>query len=65
MTKTILGLGAAVAMAGSFGFSAPAVAQQAVHAETGLPFCSRTVTDRCIQRTDLQREGKSTTAKPQ
>lgn len=63
MTKTILGVGAAVALAGSFAFAAPATAQQPVHAETGLPFCSATVTDRCIQKSDLRREGKPITVK--
>jgi hypothetical protein len=63
MTKTILGLGAIVAAAGGFALSAPAAAQQPVHADTGLPFCSKTVTDRCIQKVDLQREGKPTTVK--
>lgn len=49
--------GAAMLMAGA------ASAQAPVHAETGLPFCSATVKDRCIQKVDLRREGKPVTAK--
>jgi hypothetical protein len=62
MTKAFLGLGTLVVVAGGFAFSAPAAAQQ-VHAESGLPFCSASVQDRCIQKTDLRREGKPATAK--
>ncbi len=63
MAKTILALGALAAVAAGASLGAPARAQQPVHAETGLPFCSKTVTDRCIQRVDLQREGKPATVK--
>lgn len=49
--------GAALAFAGA------ASAQTPTHAETGLPFCSATVKDRCIQKVDLRREGKPVTVK--
>lgn len=62
MKAQILALGAAAVAAAGFAFSAPAMAQ-ATHADSGLPFCSKSVTDRCIQKVDLKREGKSTTAK--
>ncbi len=42
---------------------APAAPAGPAHAESGLPFCSAKVTDRCIQRSDLRREGKSTATK--
>ncbi len=63
MAKTILSLGAVAVAAGSLAFAAPAEAQQPVHAETGLPFCSATVKDRCIQKSDLRREGKPVSMK--
>lgn len=57
-------LGAAAMIAGTL-MAAPVVAQAPAptHADTGMPFCSKTVTDRCIQRVDLVREGKSTAKK--
>ena len=62
MKAQILALGAAAVAAAGFALSAPALAQ-ATHADSGLPFCSKTVTDKCIQKVDLKRAGKSTTAK--
>jgi hypothetical protein len=61
MTKQFFG---AVAVA-AFAFAGPALAQATapVHADTGLPFCGGAVQDRCIQKVDLRREGKPTTAK--
>ncbi|WP_199555187.1 hypothetical protein [Sandaracinobacteroides hominis] len=43
--------------------AAPAAPAGPVSAETGLPFCSAKVKDRCVQRSDLKREGKSTATK--
>jgi hypothetical protein len=61
MTKQFLG---AVAVA-AFAFAGSAMAQdmKPVHADTGLPFCGGATQDRCIQKVDLRREGKPTTAK--
>lgn len=44
-------------------FAGVASAQAPTHAETGLPFCSATVKDRCIQKVDLRREGKPVTTR--
>lgn len=63
MKAQFLALGAAAVAAASFAMTTPAFAQD-THAGSGLPFCSKTVKDRCIQRADLHREGKSTAAKP-
>lgn len=63
MLKPITGLFAA---AGFLAVAAtPAIAQKPapVNAESGLPYCSATVKDRCIQKSDLRREGKPTAAK--
>ncbi|MFN3371323.1 MAG: hypothetical protein ACK4Z0_07325 [Sphingomonadaceae bacterium] len=59
MTKIAMGVVAGVALA----FAGAASAQAPTHAETGLPFCSATVKDRCIQKVDLKREGKPATVK--
>lgn len=65
MMSRTLALMSAAAMVAGFTMTVPAAAQApaATHADTGLPFCSKTVTDRCIQRVDLVREGKSTAKK--
>lgn len=65
MTNRIFALMTAAAMVAGIGMAAPALAQASAptHADTGLPFCSKTVTDRCVQRVDLVREGKSTAKK--
>lgn len=65
MIKNIVSLVSAAAMVAGFAVAAPVLAQASAptHADTGLPFCSKTVTDRCIQRVDLVREGKSTARK--
>lgn len=62
MTTMFTGLAAAAAVAFA-GSAVPAAAQAPVHAETGMPFCSASVKDRCIQKIDLKREGKSAAAK--
>lgn len=65
-TKFLMGAfaGAALAFAVSANAQAPAApATGPVSAETGLPFCSAKVKDRCVQRSDLKREGKSTATK--
>ncbi len=64
MFKTSLGL-VTLAATAALAFAAPALAQKPapVHADSGLPFCSASVKDRCIQKVDLRREGKPTTAK--
>ncbi len=62
MKVQFLALGAAALVSAGFAFSAPAFAQ-ATEASSGLPFCSKTVKDRCIQKSDLRRQGKSTAPK--
>ncbi len=54
--------GAAFAFASAAGAQTEAPAGP-VSAETGLPFCSAKVKDRCVQKSDLKREGKSTATK--
>lgn len=65
MKSHILALGATAAAAVVMVLAAPVAAQKpaAVHADSGMPFCSATVKDRCVQRSDLKREGKSTATK--
>jgi len=65
MANRIVSLVSAAAVGASFVVAAPVLAQASAptHADSGLPFCSKTVTDRCIQRVDLVREGKSTAKK--
>jgi len=65
MKSNILALGAMTVAGAVMALAAPVSAQKpaAVHADSGMPFCSATVKDRCIQRADLKREGKSTVTK--
>lgn len=65
MMKQRVALITSVALGAGMLLAAPALAQAPAptHADTGLPFCSKSVTDRCVQRVDLVREGKPTTAK--
>ncbi|MCG2839632.1 hypothetical protein L6Q21_01390 [Sandaracinobacter sp. RS1-74] len=64
MSKFAMGVvasfGLAFAVSASAQTSAPAAP---VHADSGLPFCSAKVKDRCVQRVDLKREGKSAATK--
>lgn len=64
ISKFAMGVVASVGLA----FAVSAGAQTAapagpVSAETGLPFCTAKVKDRCVQKSDLKREGKSTATK--
>ena len=60
--KFAMGIVAAAGLA--FAASASAQAPAATtHADSGLPFCSAKVKDKCIQKVDLKREGKSTATK--
>ena len=61
ISKFAMGIVASVGLA--FAVSASAQTAAPVHADSGLPFCSAKVKDRCVQKTDLRREGKSTTSK--
>lgn len=57
-------MGVVAGFALAFAVSASAQAPAApVSAETGLPFCTAKVKDRCVQKSDLKREGKSTAKK--
>ena len=61
ISKFAMGLVASVGMA--FAVSASAQAAAPVHADSGLPFCTAKVKDRCVQKSDLKREGKSAASK--
>ena len=61
ISKFAMGVVASVGLA--FSVSANAQAAAPVHADSGLPFCSAKVKDRCVQKTDLKREGKSAATK--
>lgn len=62
ISKFAMGVMAGAGLA--FAVSASAQTAAPVHAESGLPFCTAKVKDRCVQRTDLKREGKSMASKP-
>lgn len=59
----VASVGLAFAVSASAQTAAPAAPAAPVSAETGLPFCTAKVKDRCVQKSDLKREGKSTATK--
>ena len=64
MSKFTMGIVASFGLAFAVSASAQSTAPAGpVSAETGLPFCSAKVKDRCVQKSDLKREGKSTASK--
>lgn len=64
ISKFAMGFVASVGLAFAVSASAQAPAPAGpVSAETGLPFCTAKVKDRCVQKSDLKREGKSTATK--
>lgn len=64
INKFAMGIVASVGLAFAVSASAQTPAPAGpVHADSGLPFCSAKVKDRCVQKTDLKREGKSTASK--
>ena len=56
-TNQFARLAAFAAAAAAIAAAAPGLAQKAppMHAGTGMPYCSSTVKDKCIQRSDAQR----------
>lgn len=63
ISKFAMGFVASVGLAFAVSASAQTAPAGPVSAETGLPFCSAKLKDRCVQKSDLKREGKSTATK--